>query len=210
MTKQVLSLDGSDLRPIELEDDVFDTKVSEGSIYHTIRNELANVRVGTASTKTRGEVNGSKRKPWRQKGIGRARAGRRRSPVWVGGGVTFGPRPRDFSYRLPKKIKRLAIRSILTLKQREDRIKIVEDFQIETGKTKDLVSVLKKLVSEEKTVVIIGTDDPILKRAGANIPWVRLLTYNRLRAHDIFYGKNLLLLETAAQGINTMYGKGEG
>lgn len=210
MTKQVLSQDGSDLRTIELEDEVFDTDVSEGSIYHAIRNELANSRVGTASTKTRGEVRGSKRKPWRQKGIGRARAGRRRSPIWVGGGITFGPKPRDYSYRLPKKIKRLAIRSILTLKQREDRIRIVEDFKIESGKTKDLVKVLQNLVSEERTVVVLGSDEPMLKRAGANIPWVRFLTYNRLRAHDMFYGKNLLLLETAARGINEMYGRGEG
>ena len=210
MTKQVLSLEGSDLRAIELRDDVFDVKVSEGSIYDAIRNELANARVGTSSTKTRGEVRGSKRKPWRQKGIGRARAGRRRSPLWVGGGITFGPKPRDYSYKMPRKMKRLAIRSILTLKNREDRLKIVEDFNVESGKTKDLVRILGKLVNGERTVIITGRDEPTLKRAGANIPWVHLLTYNRLRAHDIFYGKNLLLLETAAQGINEMYGRGDG
>jgi large subunit ribosomal protein L4 len=210
MKKQVLALDGSDLRNIELRDEVFDIKVSEGSIYHAIRNELANQRMGTASTKTRGEVRGSTRKPWRQKGIGRARAGRRRSPVWVGGGVTFGPRPRDYKYRLPRKIKRLAIKSIFTIKSREDRIKIVEDFKVESGKTKDLVEILKNFVPRESTVLILPGDDSLLKRAGSNIPWLKFLAYNRLQAHDIFYGKNLLFLETAVKKVNEMYGNGNG
>jgi large subunit ribosomal protein L4 len=206
MKKQVLALDGSALRKIELKDEVFNIEVSEGSIYHAIRNELANQRVGTASTKTRGEVKGTSKKPWRQKGTGRARAGRRRSPIWVGGGITFGPKPRDYTYKLPRKIKRLAIRSILTIKSREDRIKIVEDFKVESGKTKDLIKILKNLVPNESTILILPDNDPMTKRAGGNIPWLSFLSYNRLRAHDIFYGKNLLFLETAMKRINTMYG----
>ena len=210
MKKQVLALDGSDLRKIELREEVFNIDVSEGSIYHAIRNELANQRMGTASTKTRGEVKGSSRKPWRQKGIGRARAGRRRSPIWVGGGVTFGPKPRDYKYRLPRKIKRLAIKSIFTIKNREDRIKIVEDFKVESGKTKDLIKILANFVPSESTVLILANEDSLLKRAGSNIPWLRFLNFNRLRAHDIFYGKNLLFLETAVKRINEMYGDGNG
>jgi large subunit ribosomal protein L4 len=207
MTKQVLALDGKEVRKIELKDEVFDVEVSEGSIYHAIRNELANMRTGTASTKTRGEVRGTTRKPWRQKGIGRARAGRRRSPIWVGGGITFGPRPRDYSYNLPRKIKRLAIKSILTMKNREDRIKIVEDFKVDSGKTKDLVKILTKIVPSERTVIILADEDRFTKRAGANIPWVNFLNCKRLRAHDIFYGKNLLLLETSAKKLNEIYGE---
>jgi large subunit ribosomal protein L4 len=210
MEKQVLALDGSDLRNIELREEVFNIDVSEGSIYHAIRNELANQRTGTASTKTRGEVRGSTRKPWRQKGVGRARAGRRRSPVWVGGGITFGPKPRDYTYKLPRKIKRLAIKSIFTLKSREDRIKIVEDFKVESGKTKDLVKILQNFVPNESTVLILADEDSLLKRAGSNIPWLKFLAYNRLRAHDIFYGKNLLFLETAVKKVNEMYGNGDG
>ncbi len=205
MKKQVLALDGSDLRKIELREEVFDIDVSEGSIYHAIRNELANQRMGTASTKTRGEVRGSSRKPWRQKGTGRARAGRRRSPIWVGGGIVFGPRPRDYKYKLPRKIKHLAIKSIFTIKNREDRIKIVEDFKVESGKTKDLVKILQNFVPNESTVLILPDDDSLLRRAGSNIPWLKFLAYNRLRAHDMFYGKNLLLLETAAKKVNEMY-----
>ena len=207
MKKQVWGQDGKELRSIELREDVFGVKVSEGSIYHAIKNELANTRVGTASSKTRGEVNGSRRKPWRQKGTGRARAGTRQSPVWVGGGVAFGPKPRDYSYALPKKVKRLAIRSILSMKNQEDRLKIIEDFDVESGKTRDLVKILKALVPEERTIMIVKDDAPLLKRAGRNIPWLSFLSFNRLRAHDMYYGRHMLMHEGAALKLNEMYGK---
>ena len=212
MKASVYALDGSELKKIELNDNVFNIEVSEGSIYHAIRNELANNRVGTASTKSRGEVRSrkgargtSRKKPWRQKGTGRARAGRKGSPVWVGGGIAFGPKPRSFNYVMPKKIKRLAMRSILSLKNKEERIKIIQDFDVESGKTKDLANILKKLISNEKTVFILTDDSKMIKRAGANIPWLRFLSYNRLRAHDMFYGKNLVILETAVNKINEHY-----
>lgn len=208
MVKQVFGTDGNKLKSITLADEVFDTRISDGSIYHAIRNELANKRVGTASTKSRSEIRGSGAKPWRQKGTGRARAGTRKSPIWVGGGRAFGPKPRDYRYKLPKKIKRLAIKSILTLKNREDRIKIVEDFTVQTGKTKELVKILKALIPNpaERTVIILSNDDPQLKRAGHNIPWLSFLSYNRLRAHDIFYGRQLILLEEAALKLGEFYG----
>lgn len=205
MKKPVLGLDGKELRKIELRDDVFDVRVSQGAIYEAIKNEQANARVGTASTKTRSEVRGSHRKPYRQKGIGRARAGRRRSPIWVGGGITFGPRPRSYRYRMPRKAKRLAIKSILTLKNRDERLKIVEDFDVESGRTKDLVQLMQPLASGEKSVIILADDGTMIKRAGRNIPWLRLLSYNRLRAHDIYYGGNLLIQESAARKLNEFY-----
>ncbi len=205
MKAQVLGLDGKEIREIELADEVFNIEVSEGSIYHAIKNELANMRVGTASTKGRSEVKGSGAKPWRQKGTGRARAGHKRSPIWVGGGTVFGPKPRDYSYKLPRKIKRLAIKSILSLKVREDKLKVVEDFTVESGKTKDLVKILKNLVPEESTVIILKDDDAMIKRAGRNIPWLDFLGYNRLRAHDLFYCKNLLLLEGSVKKLNEFY-----
>ena len=171
MEKPVLSLNGQELRNIELNDEVFNRDISEGAIYHAIRNELANRRVGTASTKTRAEVKGSSAKPWKQKGTGRARAGRKRSPLWVGGGVIFGPRPRDYSYSIPRKMKRVAIKSILSLKNKQDMLKIIEDFTIESGKTGDLVKILKNIVPSERTVVVLGSDDSMMYRAGKNIPW---------------------------------------
>ena len=211
MDKKVYSTQGKELKTVALSDDVFAHEISEGSIYNAIKNELANLRVGTASTKTRSEVHGAKTKPWRQKGTGRARAGRKQSPVWVGGGIAFGPRPRDYSYVLPRKVKQLAMKSILSLKASTEGFKVVENFTVATGKTKDLVEILSVLVpSEEKTVLILKDDDANLKRAARNIPWVRFLTFNRLRAHDLFYTKNLVIMEEAAQSLGSFYaGKSE-
>lgn len=205
MKAKVLSVQGKEVRDIELSDGVFGGPVNHGTVYYAIRNELANMRVGTASTKTRGEVRGTSSKPWAQKGTGRARAGRRRSPVWVGGGTVFGPKPRDYSYTIPRKMKRVAMKSILSLKVKEESLKVVEDFTVETGKTKDLVAVLKNLCPAERTVLVLGGEDAQMKRAGRNIPWLTFLSYNRLRAHDLFYGKNVVLLETAVSKLNEFY-----
>jgi large subunit ribosomal protein L4 len=207
MLKKVLGIDGSQAKEIELAEGVFNIPVSTGCIYHALRNELANRRLGTASTKTRAEVRGSGSKPWRQKGTGRARAGHKRSPLWVHGGVTFGPRPRDYSYRLPRKVKRLAIRSILSQKNQEDRLVVVEDFTVESGKTKDLVQILKRINPEPKgrTVMVLSGEDRLLKRAGRNLPDVGILSYNRLTAHDLFYSERLILLEKAALSLNDFY-----
>lgn len=205
MEAKVFSVKGEELRTIELDDNVFKSGISEGSIYYAINNELANMRVGCASSKGRSEVKGSTSKPWTQKGTGRARAGRKRSPLWVGGGVVFGPKPRDYSFKMPKKMKRLAIKSIISMKAQDNKLKIVEDFTVESGKTKDFLTVLKNLVPEERTVVILKDDDEMIKRAGKNVPWVSFLSYNRLRAHDLFYGKNILAMETAALNLNEFY-----
>lgn len=206
MNKQVCAVDGSIKHEINLADEVFNIEISDGSIYHALKNELANLRLGTASTKGRSEVRSSGAKPWRQKGTGRARSGTRSSPVWVGGGVAFGPKLRDYSYKLPKKVKRLAIKSILSLKNKEDRISIIEDFTTESGKTKELLKVLKNFFSDEKTVIILHKDDAMLKRAGKNLPNLKFLKYDRLRANDLFYGKRLLILETAVLKLNEFYG----
>ncbi len=205
MKTQVYGLDGKPVKEIELSDAVFGREVSEGSIYHAIRNELANKRLGTAKIKDRGEVHGSNKKPWKQKGTGRARAGQRTSPVWVGGGKIFGPRPRDYSYELPRKVKQLAMISLLSLKAKEDRLRVVTDFTVESGKTKDLVTALKILAAEERTVVVLKDNDALVKRAGRNVPWLSLLSFNRLQAHDLFYCKRLLVLETAANKLNDFY-----
>ncbi len=206
MEAKVFSVKGEEIKTIELNDKVFNCEVSDGTIYYAINNELANKRVGCASTKGRSEVQGSGAKPWSQKGTGRARAGHKRSPVWVGGGIVFGPKPRDYSYKMPRKMKRLAMRSILSLKNKNERMKVVEDFTIESGKTADISSILKNLVNQERTVVILKDDDAMVKRAGRNIPWLTFLSYNRLRAHDLFYGKNILVMESAAGKLNDFYG----
>lgn len=206
METKVFSVKGEEIKNITLNDDVFGREVSEGSIYYAINNELANRRVGTASTKTRGEVRGSNAKPWRQKGTGHARSGDKKSPVWVGGGTIFGPKPRDYSYKMPRKMKRLAMKSILSLKIEQEKIKVIEDFTVESGKTRDLTGLLKGLGNNESTVIILKDDDKMLRRAGKNIPWLKFLTYNRLSAHTLFYGRNVLILETAVGNLNDFYG----
>ena len=207
MVVKVYGIDGSEQRNIDLADEVFNRSVSTGSIYHAIRNELANLRVGTASTKSRSEVRGSGAKPWRQKGTGRARSGTRQSPVWVGGGVAFGPKPRDYSYKIPKKLKRLAFKSIFSQKTREERLLVVEDFTVESGKTRELVKILEGLTPENRTAIVISGEDSMLKRAGRNVPGLSILSYNRLRAHDLFYAGRVIVFEKAVQELGRMYGE---
>lgn len=208
MEGKVVSLQGKELRKIELSDAVFGLPVNDDVIYYAINNELANKRVGTACTKDRGEVHGSNRRPYSQKGTGRARQGDFKSPVFVGGGTAFGPKPRDFSFALPKKVKRLAMKTILSLKAHDGSMAIVEDFTVETGKTKDFVKTIAALAPAKdatRTVVILKDDDAAVKRAGRNLPWLSFLSYNRLRAHDLFYGRKVIVLESAARGLNEFY-----
>jgi large subunit ribosomal protein L4 len=204
----VYSKEGKELRTIVLDDAVFGLPVNEDLIWYAINNELANKRQGNACTKDRGEVHGSNAKPYKQKGTGRARRGDKKSPVLVGGGVIFGPKPRDFSYSIPKKAKRQAMKTILSLKAQSDTLKIIEDFSIESGKTRDLAGLLDNFSPGLRTVLILKDDDPMIKRAAANIPWLSYLSYNRLRAHDLFYGRQVLMLETAAKNLNTFYSGG--
>ncbi|EFW36702.1 50S ribosomal protein L4 [Treponema phagedenis] len=205
MEKKVYSVDGKELRTINLDDAVFGLPVNEDVIYYAVNNELANNRVGTACTKGRAEVNGSNAKPYRQKGTGRARRGDKKSPILVGGGTIFGPKPRDYSYVMPKKAKRLAMKSLLSMKAQDDRLTVVEDFTIESGKTKDLAKILSNFAERGRTVLILHDDDPMLKRAGKNIPRLSFLSYNRLRAHDLFYGRKVLILESAVKKLSDFY-----
>lgn len=216
MEKKVYSTDGKELRTINLDDKIFGLPVNEDVIYYAITNELANKRVGTACTKGRAEVHGSNAKPYKQKGTGNARRGDKKSPIMVGGGTIFGPKPRDYSYALPKKEKRLAMKSILSLQAQSDRLTVVEDFTIESGKTKDLVKILTNLTQADKaaqvaketrTVILLKDDDKQIKRAGKNLPNVYFLSFNRLRAHDLFYARKVIMLEGAAKNLSEFYGK---
>lgn len=209
MEKKVYSVQGKEVRSIDLDDAVFNLPVNEDVIYYAINNELANARVGTACTKDRGEVHGSNARPFKQKGTGRARQGDRKSPLQVGGGTIFGPKPRDFGFVLPKKVKRLALKTILSLKAQDGSLKVVEDFTVQGGKTKDLAAVLAGIVpadkSGQRTVVILKDDDADIKRAARNVPWLHLLSFNRLRAHDLFYGRTVLVQESAVKNLSEFY-----
>lgn len=206
MKTKVHATDGTPVRDIELEDSVFQCDVSDGAIYYAVTNELARRRVGTASTKGRGEVNGSNTKPWPQKGTGRARAGDKKSPLWVGGGTIFGPKPRDYSYRIPKKMKRVAYRSLLSMKAKNEELTVIEDFSVESGKTRDLIKILSHFGEESRTVLVMKDEDAMLKRAARNIPWLHFLSFERLSAHELFYGKRVIVLESAATKLGELYG----
>ena len=208
MESKVVSTEGKELRSLELSEAVFGLPVNEDVIYYAINNELANARLGTASTKDRSEVHGTNRRPYGQKGTGRARHGDTKSNVYVGGGISFGPKPRDFSYMIPRKAKRLALKTILSLKAQDGTLAVIEDFTVASGKTKDLLKALSSVVdvaAAPRTVLILKDDDPMLKRAARNIPWLSYLSFNRLRAHDLFYGRKIVVLESAAKQLNEFY-----
>lgn len=205
MEKKVYSVDGKELRTIALNDKVFGLPLNNDIIYYAVTNELANKRIGTACTKGRAEVHGSNAKPYKQKGTGNARRGDKKSPINVGGGTIFGPKPRDFSYSIPKKAKRLAMKTILSMQAQSDRFMVIEDFSVESGKTKDLVKILSNFSKDERTVIILKDDDMKIKQAGKNIPRLHFLSYNRLRAHDLFYGRKIIVLESAVKKLSDFY-----
>ena len=206
METKVYSVNGQEAGTVELSDAVFNVEVSNGSIYHAIRNEEANRRVGTACTKTRSEVNYSNTKPYKQKGTGNARRGDKKSPIAVGGGTIFGPKPRDYSYTIPKKVKRLAMKSLLTLGVQEERLVVVEDFTSENGKTKEIAAIVKAFQKDEKrTLIIMKDDDKMIRRAAKNIPYVHVQAFDKLSAKELLYGRTIILLQGAAVKLNDFY-----
>jgi large subunit ribosomal protein L4 len=208
MESKVVSTEGKELKSFELSEAVFGLPINDDVIWYAINNELANKRLGTASTKDRSEVHGTNRRPYSQKGTGRARHGDTKSNVYVGGGISFGPKPRDFSYMMPRKAKRLALKTILSMRAQDGILSVVQDFTVESGKTKDLLKTLASFVDLKnpvRTVLILKDDDQMLKRAARNIPWLTYLSYNRLRAHDLFYGRKIIVLETAATLLGEFY-----
>jgi len=210
MNVTLYDINGNEKGQIELSDDVFGIKPNKSVIYYALKAEHANNRQGTASTKGRSEVSGSGAKPWRQKGTGRARAGSRRSPIWVGGGTVFGPKPRDYTVKLPKKMKRLSIRSILSQKLRDDKIKVVEDFTVDSGKTKDFYSIANRFTNEDNRKRVIFIDyniNELNKRASRNIPWVIYFNADMLNSKDLYYSTQLILTESAVKHINEKYSK---
>ena len=208
MVVDVYTLEGNIKGQIELNESIFNAKINDVLMYELIKAANANLRQGTHDTKERSYVSGGGAKPWRQKGTGRARQGSIRAPQWKGGGVVFGPHPRDYRIELPKRIKQEAYRSLLSMKFKEGSIKIIEDFKVVDGKTKEVAAIAKKL-NISKGVLITDKEDNLLKRAIRNIPWFLYNNVNRLSGRDIFYTKTVLITENAAKIINSKYAKGE-
>lgn len=208
MVVDVYTVEGEVKGQIELNETIFNAKINDVLIYELVKAANANLRQGTHDTRERSDVSGGGAKPWRQKGTGRARQGSIRAPQWKGGGVVFGPHPRNYRIQLPKGIKQEAYRSLLSLKFKEGAVKVVEDFAVESGKTKDMASIAKKL-NVKKGVLITDSEDTMLKRAIRNIPWFVYNNVKRLSSRDIFYTKTVIITESAAKIINSKYAKGE-
>ncbi|MGQ9842738.1 MAG: 50S ribosomal protein L4 [Spirochaetota bacterium] len=208
MVVDVYTVEGEVKGQIELNETIFNAKINDVLIYELIKAANANLRQGTHDTRERSDVSGGGAKPWRQKGTGRARQGSIRAPQWKGGGVVFGPHPRNYRIQLPKGIKQEAYRSLLSLKFKEGAVKVVEDFAVESGKTKDIASIAKKL-NVKKGVLITDSEDTMLKRAIRNISWFKYNNVKRLSSRDIFYTKTVIITESAAKIINLKYAKGE-
>jgi len=184
--------DGGSKGDIELDAEIFGIEPNHAVLHQVITAQLAAKRSGTASTKTRAEVRGGGRKPWRQKGLGRARHGSIRSPQWVGGGIAHGPKPRDFTQRTPKKMKRLALRSALSARASEAAVKVIEDIDWTAPKTKQAVSLLQAVGAEGKTLVVLSKLDGVAGRSFRNLPDVLLCEPGHLTPYDVLWADQVV------------------
>lgn len=192
---EVLKISGEVKGQTELPKSWFNYNAPQSLVWKAVRCYLANQRQGTAKTQTRGEVSGTGRKPWRQKHTGRARHGSRRSPIWVGGGIAWGPKPRDYGYDLPKKVRRQALASALTSKVRENRLKIVEDFELSLPKTKELVKLLTGLGVEGSVLLLIDFPSEALLRASRNIYWLDVMPAAQVNAYEVVTHDQIVFTE---------------
>jgi large subunit ribosomal protein L4 len=181
----VYNMKGDQVGDITLNDDIFGREVKEAAIYDTVQMQLANRRQGTVATKTRAMVAGGGRKPWRQKGTGRARQGSIRSPLWVGGGKVFGPMPRDYSYRIPKKVRQLALKSILSAKVQAGELVVLDQLDFEAPKTKAMQEVLNNLKVSDKALIVISENNQKVELSARNLPGVKTLVANGLNVYDV-------------------------
>ena len=197
----LLSLKGEKIKDIKLDDSIWGITPNDQVVYESIVLYTASRRQGTASTKTRSEVSGGGRKPWRQKGTGNARQGSIRAPQWVGGGIVFGPTPRDYSKKMNKKERRLALKSALTYKANDKAIIAVDKFELESNKTKAMLSLLKDLNVEGKALIVTTelTDNILL--ASRNIRNIKLVLANELNTYDVLYCDKLIITEDAVKYV---------
>lgn len=198
-------MNGAQIGELELNDNVFGIKPNKSVMYDFVKMQLANKRVGSASTKTRAEVRGGGRKPWRQKGTGRARVGSIRNPIWTGGGVAFGPKPRDYSYRLPRKVRRLAMKSALSSKVLENNIIVVDELNFDEPKTKQMVATLQALNSDKKTLIVTADGNSNVIKSARNIPGVKPLRVDLINVYDLLNYDTLLITRDAVNRVEEVY-----
>jgi large subunit ribosomal protein L4 len=196
----VYDIEKNKVAELEVNDLVFGAPINENVLYEVVKMQMAARRSGTASTKGRSEVRGGGRKPWRQKGTGRARAGTIRSPLWRGGGIVFGPTPRSYSFKPPKKVRKAALISALSLKVKEDKILILKDFPMEEIKTKKFKEVLDRF-DLKKALFVIDAENPILEKSSRNIKDVKMMRSEGINVYDLLKFDYLVLLEQSVKKI---------
>ena len=199
-TLSVYNIGNEKVSDAELDDQVFNAKINPTLFYDVVRMTMASQRKGSASTKNKALVRGGGAKPWRQKGTGRARAGSRRSPLWRGGGTIFGPMPRDYSFSLPKRMRREALRAALSLKRQEGKLILLDDFPLDRFKTKQVLEVLKRFQVED-ALIVTNEKNAFLQRSARNIPNIRVLRGEDLNVYDILNHEHLIILSPLLQRI---------
>ena len=190
---------------IELNEASFGIEVNEHVVYEVVKNHLANRRQGTQSAKTRAEVRGGGRKPWRQKGTGRARQGSIRAPQWKGGGVVFAPKPRSYRYSVPKKVRRLAMKSVLSSKVLEGELRILDALTIDAFSTKKAKEILKNLSLETKTMIVLPEGNDMIIKSFANLPKVETVVVDYMNVYDLMRFDNLVIVKDALSKIEEVY-----
>ena len=199
------NIKGEQAGSIELSENVFGVEVNESVLHQVVINQLANMRQGTQSTKTRGEVRGGGIKPWRQKGTGRARQGSIRAPQWIKGGIALGPKPRDYKYTLPKKVKRLAMKSALSSKVLDNNILVLEDLKFEEIKTKRMTEILNKLDISTKTLIVLPEKNEEVQKSARNITGVKTTLVNTLNVYDILKYDKFIITRDAVSKVEEVY-----
>ena len=201
----VLNVSGQNVGEIELNDSIFNIEVNAHVLYEAVKCQLANRRQGTQSAKTRAEVRGGGRKPWRQKGTGRARQGSIRSVQWVGGGVAFAPKPRDYSYSLPKKVRRLAMKSALSSKVQDKEIIVLDALSLEAPKTKEIVNLFKNVNAAKKTLVVTAENDVNVVKSVRNIEGANVAHVSTLNVYDILNCDSFIITTDAVKKVEEVY-----
>ena len=190
---------------LELNENVFAVDINESSMHAAVLNQLANKRQGTQSTKTRSEVRGGGRKPWRQKGTGRARTGSIRASHWVKGGITHGPKPRSYKYAIPRKMKRIALKSALTSKDEDENLFVIDDLKYESIKTKQVVELLENLNVDTSVLIVLDNSDEILSKSARNIQGVKTALVNTINTYDILKYDKFITTREAVAKIEEVY-----
>ena len=200
----VYNIEGKEVGSIELNDAVFGVEVNEHLVHMAVVSQLANNRQGTQKAKTRSEVSGGGRKPWRQKGTGHARQGSTRAPQWTGGGIVFAPKPRDYSFKMNKKEKRIALLSALSSKVAESKIVVLDEFKLDEIKTKKFVEVMNNLKVENALVVLEGENKNVVL-SGRNIPSVKVTATNEINTYDVLKYTTLVVTKAAVEKLEEVY-----